>query len=61
MYGHTYSESKDQPGEVVNPARGQLNKENEYFPVSVRACEFGLARRIRQSRPASVCSSPYSG
>ena len=29
--------SMDQPGKVANPARGQLNKENEYFPVSVRA------------------------
>ena len=33
MYGYTYSKSKDQPGEVANPARGQLNRENEYFPV----------------------------
>ena len=29
----TYSKSKDQPGKVVNPARGQLNRENE-FPRS---------------------------
>ena len=27
MYGHTYSKSKDQPGKVVNPARGQLTGE----------------------------------
>ena len=33
----TYSESMDQPGKVANPARGQLNRENEYFPVRVRA------------------------
>ena len=31
-----YSKSKDQPGKVGNPARGQLNRENEYFPVPVR-------------------------
>ena len=37
MYGHTYSKSMDQPGKVANPFRGQLNKENEYFPVRVRA------------------------
>ena len=37
MYGHTYSKSTDQPGKVANPARGQLNRENEYFHVSVRA------------------------
>ena len=29
--------SMDQPGKVANPARGQLNRENEYFPVRVRA------------------------
>ena len=51
----------DQPGKVANPARGQLIRENEYFPVPVRAWEFGIARRVRQSRPASVCSSTYSG
>ena len=34
----TYSKkSMDQPGKVANPARGQLNGENEYSPVPVRA------------------------
>ena len=37
MYGHTYSKSMDQPGKVVSPARGQLNRKNESFPVCVRA------------------------
>ena len=37
MYGHTYSKSVDHPGKVAHPARGQLNKKNEYFPVCVRA------------------------
>ena len=60
MYGHTYSRSMDQPGKVANPAGGQLNRENGYFPVRVRAWKFGLARQVRQSRPASACSSPYS-
>ena len=60
MYGHTYSKSMNQAGKVANPARGQLNRENEYFPVRVCAREFGLARRVRQSRPASASSSPYS-
>ena len=32
-----YSKSMDQPGKVANPARGQLYRENEYFPVPVRA------------------------
>ena len=31
MYGHTSSKSMDQPGKVANPARGQLNRKNEYF------------------------------
>ena len=33
----TYSKSMDQPDKVANPARGQLNSENGYFPVRVRA------------------------
>ena len=37
MYGHTYGKSMDQPGKVANPARGQLNKKNLYFPVPVRS------------------------
>ena len=37
MYGViTYSKGKDQPGKVANPARGQLNCENIFFPVPVR-------------------------
>ena len=27
----TYSEGKDQPGKDANPARGQLDRENEVF------------------------------
>ena len=61
LYGRTSSKSMDQSGKVANPARGQLNRENEYFPVHDRALEFSLARRVRQSRPASACSSPYLG
>ena len=33
----TCSKSMDQPNKVANPARGNLNRENEYFPVPVRA------------------------
>ena len=36
MYDHTYSKSMDQPGKVTNRARGQLNRDNEYFPFRVR-------------------------
>ena len=35
MCVHTHSKSMDQPGKAANPARGQLNRENEYFPVRV--------------------------
>ena len=48
----------DQPGKVANPTRGQLNKGNEYFSVLDRASEFGLARRVQPSHPASACSFP---
>ena len=35
-YVCTYShQSTDQPGKVAKPARGQLNRENEYFSVPV--------------------------
>ena len=27
----------DQPGKIANPTRGQLNRENDYFPVRVRS------------------------
>ena len=37
MYGHTNSKGMDQPFNVANSARGQLDRENEYFPVPVRA------------------------
>ena len=40
----------DQPGKVANPARGQLNRENEYSPVPVRAWE-NLVSRDGFSRP----------
>ena len=36
MYGHTYTKNLDQPGKVASPARGQMNRKNEYFSVRVR-------------------------
>ena len=33
----TYSKGKNKPGKVANPARGQLNRENDIFPVVVRS------------------------
>ena len=32
----------DQPGKVANPARDELNRGNDFFPVPGRAFEFGL-------------------
>ena len=32
----TYGKSLDQPVKVANAARGQRNRENEYFPVRFR-------------------------
>ena len=61
MYGHHISQSMDQPGKFANPARGQLNRENN-IPLSPCVPEnFALARRVQPSRPASACSSLYSG
>ena len=38
MINNNFEESVDQPGKVANnPARGQLNRENEKIPVPVRA------------------------
>ena len=37
IFGRTYSKNMDQLGKIANPARGQLNRENGYFPVRVRA------------------------
>ena len=44
MYVHTYSKSMDQPGKVAKPARGQLNREKEHFPVRIRAPEKLVSR-----------------
>ena len=46
-----------QPGEVVNPARGQLNRKNEYFFVCLRLLLRIWSREtVRPSRLASACS-----
>ena len=34
---HHIEQRMDQPGKVANSAHGQLNRENDYSPVSVRA------------------------
>ena len=37
VLSHIYSKSMDQTGKVASPARGQLNRKKENFPVRVRA------------------------
>ena len=38
MYGHHIPTAEHRStGKVASPTRGQLNRENEYFPVPVRA------------------------
>ena len=52
MCCHDIDQSIDQPGKDANPARAQLNRENERFPVPVHALEIHLARRVRPFGPA---------
>ena len=74
MYGRTYSNSMDRPSKVANPARGQLNRENEYFLSAfapenlVSRDEFGspvprqpdhLHTRVRLLVPISVPDPGY--
>ena len=37
VLGHPYQQIGHQPGMVANPARGQLNRENAFSLVPVRA------------------------
>ena len=37
MYGQHFQQSMGHPGMVVNPARGQLSRKKDIFPVPVRA------------------------
>ena len=52
----------NQPCKVAKPARDQLNREHKYYismsPLAP-ALEFGLARRVRPSRPASACGLDF--
>ena len=46
----------DQPGKVANPARGQLNRENEYSPVPVPAGEFGIIFKMTKEGTFTMIS-----
>ena len=64
QYGHTCSKSMDQLGTVANPARGQLNRESEHFPVRVRASESRAylrnSPRVPRRRPLIYLKPPYA-
>ena len=53
----------DQPGKVANPARGQLYRENEHFPVRVQFAPENLVSRDRfgSSVLRQPTDSSYSG
>ena len=53
MYGCTYSKRMDQPGKVAYPARGQLNRENEYSPCP-RSCLRIWSRETVSAVPSRV-------
>ena len=54
----TCIKGKDQPSNVANPARAQLNRENVFFPVPIRiriwSRETGLAVPFRVSLLISI-------
>ena len=60
----TFRKGKDQPGKVANHVRGQLNRENKYFPVPVRVCELvlrdGFGRPVPR-QPAHLRTQAESG
>ena len=64
MYGHTYSKSMDQPGKVANPARGQLNRENN-IPLSAFVPENLVSRdgfgSLVARQPARLHTQAESG
>ena len=56
MYVQYFQQSIDQAGILPNPARSQPARKNDVFAAAVRVWDFGLARRVRPSLPASVHS-----
>ena len=49
----------DKPVKVASPARCQLNRENDFFPLLVCAWEFGLARQVRTGYTISYLVPVY--
>ena len=50
-----------QPGMVANPARGQLNRENDYFPIPVRPENVVSRDGFGRPVPRQPAYSPHSG
>ena len=61
MYSQHFHQSMDQRGMVANPARGQLNRENVFFPGSPFAPK-NMISRDRSGRPVPrpYAHSPHS-
>ena len=57
----TYIKSKDQPGKGAKSCSWLAEQGKLIFPCPRSCLGICLARRVRQSHPASACSSPYSG
>ena len=63
MYGHhilytSMTEHGSTAGEVANPARGQLNRENEYYSVGLRS---RLRIWCRETRSAALMPPDLRG
>ena len=52
----TYTEYRSTAGEVTNPARGQLNREDKYFPVCPRSSRLRVWSRETRSAVRSRVS-----
>ena len=62
MYGYHIQQSVDMPGKVANPARGQLNREKCYSPLSPFAPENSISRHgFSRPVPRQPSHSPHSG
>ena len=56
----TYGKSINQPGNVANSARGQLNRENEHFPVPVKSENLVSRDGFGRLVPRTPAHSPRS-
>ena len=57
----TYSKGKDQPRKVANPARGQLNRENDFSLYPFKHENLVSRDGFGSPIPRQRAHSPYSG